>query len=224
MALEWVKLNIAAFGGDPNAVTVLGYRAGATLVTALASSPSSKGKADGIFFYWPIKESYLKALKKNKFLLDEFPGLMKRVWVTSGSADFPGRPLSESENDAAPFLEKLRNQCNDKKNSTCKGSYQLILFVVLDSFLEFNWIHILICYSWWGFCWMPALYWCWGLVGCHAFGVETNHSWPACPCRHQWHAHPSPVACFGRRPAAQPPFWSMGEMGNREQCSANCHW
>ena len=43
MALEWVKQNIAAFGGDPDAVTVLGYRAGATLVTALTSSSSAKG-------------------------------------------------------------------------------------------------------------------------------------------------------------------------------------
>ena len=38
-----MKQNIAAFGGDPDAVTVLGYRAGATLVTALTSSSSAKG-------------------------------------------------------------------------------------------------------------------------------------------------------------------------------------
>ncbi|XP_034247007.1 neurotactin isoform X3 [Thrips palmi] len=105
MALEWVKLNIAAFGGDPNAVTVLGYRAGATLVTALASSPSSKG-------------------------------LMKRVWVTSGSADFPGRPLSESENDAAPFLEKLRGQCNNKNSTADEVSAECLRSIDVEDLLD----------------------------------------------------------------------------------------
>ncbi|XP_017779271.1 PREDICTED: neurotactin [Nicrophorus vespilloides] len=36
-ALKWVKLNIQHFGGDPNAVTLFGHQAGATLVTALST-------------------------------------------------------------------------------------------------------------------------------------------------------------------------------------------
>lgn len=40
-ALKWIQLNIVHFGGDPKAVTLFGYRAGATLVTALVSSPAS---------------------------------------------------------------------------------------------------------------------------------------------------------------------------------------
>lgn len=38
VALKWVQLNIEQFGGDKNAVTVLGHRAGGTLVTALTAS------------------------------------------------------------------------------------------------------------------------------------------------------------------------------------------
>ena len=42
-ALKWVKNNIAAFGGNPNNITIMGQSAGAGSVQALLSSPLSKG-------------------------------------------------------------------------------------------------------------------------------------------------------------------------------------
>ncbi|MGW5313488.1 carboxylesterase/lipase family protein [Nocardia thailandica] len=42
-ALEWVRDNIAAFGGDPGNVTVFGESSGAGCVTALLTSPRAEG-------------------------------------------------------------------------------------------------------------------------------------------------------------------------------------
>ena len=44
-ALQWVKENIAAFGGDPGRITAIGFGSGATSISLLAAS----GRAAGLF-------------------------------------------------------------------------------------------------------------------------------------------------------------------------------
>lgn len=45
--LQWIKKNIAAFGGDPNKVTIFGESAGAIAISQLCASPLAKGLFHG---------------------------------------------------------------------------------------------------------------------------------------------------------------------------------
>ncbi|XP_068081791.1 neurotactin-like [Anabrus simplex] len=70
-ALKWVNLNIVNFNGDQKSVTVLGHRAGATLVTALTTSRLSHGlfhrawlsSGSGVYPGKQLQESEMKNAK-----------------------------------------------------------------------------------------------------------------------------------------------------------------
>lgn len=67
-ALEWIRRNIAAFGGDPQRVTIAGQSSGAMSVSMLMASPRARGlfhraigQSGGLFEPLQIAPSYLLA-------------------------------------------------------------------------------------------------------------------------------------------------------------------
>ena len=60
-ALKWIKENIAAFGGDPDRITVMGFEAGATSILMLVASSQAKGLFQKAFVF---QGSYAMAYDK----------------------------------------------------------------------------------------------------------------------------------------------------------------
>ena len=85
-SLEWVRDNIAAFGGDPNNVTIMGESGGGSKVSHLLATPA----ADGLF---------------HKAIIQSGPG------VTSGdaeqAADLAAELLAELDVDGAQELRDI---------------------------------------------------------------------------------------------------------------------
>lgn len=82
MALKWIKENIAAFGGDPARVTIMGESAGAKLISAVLVSPLSKG----LFQQFIAESGSVQCIRDTVTAKNVRSSLLKQLGLNPGDA------------------------------------------------------------------------------------------------------------------------------------------
>ncbi|MGE0589832.1 MAG: carboxylesterase/lipase family protein [Cyclobacteriaceae bacterium] len=117
-ALQWVKDNIANFGGDPNNVTIFGQSGGGGKVTALMSSPLAKG-----LFHKAIVQSGVWSDYQQQAITKRIgAATVKELGLTSATIDsiqhIPYERLVAAGNKA---LDYVRKQLESEGNPIAPG-------------------------------------------------------------------------------------------------------
>ncbi|MFW0788606.1 carboxylesterase/lipase family protein [Gordonia sp. CPCC 205333] len=92
-ALEWVRDNIAAFGGDPANVTIFGESAGGSAVTALMATPAAEGLFAKVISESPALDLVMDQDEADVFA-DEFLRLLQDPQRKSRTMERTEEPIS----------------------------------------------------------------------------------------------------------------------------------
>ena len=108
--LQWVKSNIAAFGGDAGNVTVFGQSAGAAMIGGLIGSPLAKG----LFHRAIVQSGQWMGLGMAPMI-----PLTRAEQAAAGGGGPPGAPPAEPR--PLPSLSELRARSSDEILKTVRG-------------------------------------------------------------------------------------------------------
>ena len=67
-ALKWIRENIAAFGGDPDQITVMGFESGAVSISLLAACEQAKGLFRKAFVFFGSPKAAYETADASRFL------------------------------------------------------------------------------------------------------------------------------------------------------------
>lgn len=104
-ALQWIRQNIQAFGGDPKKVTVFGQSAGALMAAALLAMPSAKGLFRRMIIQSPPGAILTRELACN--VTEYFANHLGRQPTAADLSDSDPRELAAA---LSPLLNDLQKQ------------------------------------------------------------------------------------------------------------------
>ncbi|EPQ29439.1 uncharacterized protein PFL1_03194 [Pseudozyma flocculosa PF-1] len=84
VALHWIRDNIPAFGGDPDAITIAGESAGGA--SMLFHNTAYRGRDDGLFSRTIAQSSYYATQPRSQFYTDQLNGFWTNYTQAAGCA------------------------------------------------------------------------------------------------------------------------------------------
>ncbi|GAB4023782.1 carboxylesterase/lipase family protein [Spirosoma koreense] len=117
-ALQWVKANIASFGGDPNNVTIFGQSGGGGKVVTLMNTPSAKG-----LFHKAISESGTAASFQEKAMTKRVTAaVLEELGLQPAQVDeLQTMPYTKLAAAGTKALQKVRTQLAAEGKSMAGG-------------------------------------------------------------------------------------------------------
>ncbi|EED33398.1 fatty acyl-CoA hydrolase, medium chain (Thioesterase B) [gamma proteobacterium NOR5-3] len=104
-ALQWTQRNIAAFGGDPDNVTIFGESAGGRNVYSMLASPMTSGLFHKAIAQSPTLQSYSPQQAYNE--KNEYPNLSRGSWEVVANLGMDNARVTAAELRATPAADLL---------------------------------------------------------------------------------------------------------------------
>jgi len=122
-ALEWIRDNIANFGGDPNNVTIFGQSGGGGKVATLLSAPSAKG----LFHKATIESGWQPEYQKQEISRRIGRAVVQELGLQPSQIDsIQKMPYAELAAATQRALKKIREQLTAEGNEPKGYSFGLI--------------------------------------------------------------------------------------------------
>ena len=166
VALQWIKENISAFGGDPENITVIGFESGATSISLLAACERAKGlfKKAFMFFGTPdaahdspqparnlaaqlLKETSTKTMAELQQLpTEKLKATAQKLWLNIVSPTRDGKLIPEDvitsyKNGAADGIEFIigipSNEHQIYKSFIGQQNYENYISKEIDEILSY---------------------------------------------------------------------------------------